>query len=309
MCAGRFRAVVASRCVKTTVGLVGIGRMGLPVCANLVRAGFHVVVSDRRSERETDARAAGAEWAGETRLVADAANVLITVLPGPRELQDVMAVATPALGGSGTTWIDMTSSTPAVGRKLVARAHACGIECLDAPVGGGVPAAREGRLQLFVGGREDTIERHRELLEGLGSIEHVGDHGAGYTTKLLINLLWFGQAVATGEALLLARRAGIDLELLRAVLGRSAAANEFIHRDLDGLLDGDYLESFGLDRCCEELDAVVALAEEHAVPFDLSAVVRCRYRHALERYGPVDGELLAVALLEEQAGVRLRRRP
>ena len=212
--------------------------MGLPVCANLVRAGFHVVASDSRSEREKDVRAAGADWAGETRLAADAANVLITILPGPSELQDVMAVATPALAGPGTTWIDMTSSTPSVGRKLVACAHARGIECLDAPVGGGVPAARRRRLQLFVGGREETVERHRELLEGLGTIEHVGDHGAGYTTKLLINLLWFGQAVAAGEALLLARRAGIDLELLRAVLGRSAAANEFIHRDLDGLLDG-----------------------------------------------------------------------
>ena len=295
--------------MEATVGLIGIGRMGLPVCANLVGAGFRVIASDRWSEREKDVRAAGADWASETRLVADAADVLITILPGSGELQEVMAVATPALGGPGTTWIDMTSSTPAVGRKLVARAHARGIECLDVPVGGGVAAARGRRLQLFVGGREETIERHRELLEALGSIEHVGDHGAGYTTKLLVNLLWFGQAVAAGEALLLARRAGIDLELLSSALGRSAAASEFIRRDLDGLLDGDYLDAFGLDRCCEELDAVVALAEEHAVPFELSALVRRCYRQALERYGPVDGELLAVALLEEQAGVRLRRTP
>jgi 3-hydroxyisobutyrate dehydrogenase len=292
--------------VKATVGLIGIGRVGLPVCANLVRAGFQVIASDCRSEREKDVRAAGAGWAAETRLVADAADVLITILPGPAELQDVMAVAILALR-PGTTWIDMTSSTPAVGRTLVARAHARGVECLDAPVGGGVAAAETRELQLFVGGAVETVERRRGLLEALGSIDHVGDHGAGYTTKLLVNLLWFGQAVAAGEALLLARRAGIDLALLRSALGRSAAASEFIRRDLDGLLDGDYLESFGLDRCCEELDAVVALADEHAVPFELSALVRRCYQRALQRYGPVDGELLAVALLEEQAGVRLRR--
>jgi 3-hydroxyisobutyrate dehydrogenase len=207
----------------------------------------------------------------------------------------------------GATWIDLTSAAPTTGAELVARAHARGIECLDAPAGGGVDAAAHGALQLFVGGRLEVIERHRAMLELLGSVEHVGDHGAGYTTKLLVNLLWFGQAVAVGEALLLARRTGIDLEVLQSALGRSAAASEFVRRDLDALLGGDYLESFGIDRCCEELATVVALADELAVPFELSGAVERAYRAALGRYGPVDGELLAVALLEERAGTRLRR--
>jgi 3-hydroxyisobutyrate dehydrogenase len=182
-----------------------------------------------------------------------------------------------------------------------------GIDCLDSPVGGGPQAATPGTLQLSVGGRRDVLERHREMLELLGRVDHVGDHGAGYTTKLLVNLLWFGQAVAVGEALLLARRAGIDLDVLRSALGRSAAASEFVRRDLDALLGGDYLETFGIDRCCEELAAIVALADELTVPFELSAAVERAYRAALARYGPVDGELLPVALLEERAGTRLRR--
>ncbi len=153
------------------------------------------------------------------------------------------------------------------------------------------------------------MRRHRKLLEALGRIEHVGGHGAGYTTKLLVNLLWFGQAVAVGEALLLARRAGIELDVLHRALNTSAAASEFLRRDLDALLDGDYLESFGLDRCVEELEAVVALADDLRVPFDLSATVARSYRAALSRFGSVDGELLAVALLEERAGLRLRRSP
>jgi 3-hydroxyisobutyrate dehydrogenase len=292
--------------VTAIIGFIGVGRMGLPMCTNLARAGYEVIAGDERPEREQEARAVGASWAGEAQLVAAAAEVLVTVLPGSDELREAMALAIPTLG-PGTTWIDMTSSSAAVGRELGARARERGVECLDAPVGGGVAAAAAGTLQLFVGGEAQTVERHRRLLEVLGSIEHVGDHGAGYTTKLLVNLLWFGQAVATGEALLLARRAGIDLEVLRGALGRSAAASEFVRRDLDALLDGDYLTSFGLDRCCEELEAVRALAGELAVPFELSAAVARAYARALERYGPVDGELLAVALLEEQAGVRLRR--
>lgn len=287
------------------VGVVGVGRMGLPICTSLGRAGYQVTAGDRRREREAAVRAAGLVWAGETRLVAAAADVLITVLPGPEELREVMDVAIPALR-PGAVWIDMTSSSPAVGLELGRRARELGIECLEAPAGGGPAAAEVGRLQLFVGGTAETVERFRPLLEVLGSVDHVGAHGAGYTVKLLVNLLWFGQAVATAEALLLARRAGIDLEVLHATLARSAAASEFIRSDLDALLGGDYLESFGVDRCYEELESVVTLADELGVPFELSRSVARAYARALERYGPVDGELLAAALLEEQAGVTLR---
>ena len=288
------------------VGVIGVGRMGLPVCSRLVGAGFHVLAADRRPERESAARAAGADWAPDIAGAAAAADVLLTVLPGTRELGEVMAIATPTLR-PGATWIDITSASPVAGRELVARARERGIECLDAPVGGGIDAATAGTLQLFVGGAEDAVRRHRKLLEALGRIEHVGGHGDGYTTKLLVNLLWFGQAVAVGEALLLARRAGIELDVLHRALNTSPAASEFVRRDLDALLDGDYLESFGLDRCVEELEAVVALADDLRVPFDLSATVARSYRAALSRFGEVDGELLAVALLEERAGLRLRR--
>ncbi len=288
------------------VGFLGVGRMGLPICANLVRAGYEVIAGDERAERERDVRAAGAAWAGETPLVAAAAEVLITMLPGPEEVRSAMALALPALAPQ-TTWIDMTSSSPGVSRELSERAGQRGIECLDAPVGGDVAAAAAGKLQLFVGGSAASVERQRALLQVLGEVNHVGDQGAGHTTKLLVNLLWFGQAVACGEAFLLARRSGIDLETLRATLMRSAAASEFIRGDVDALLDGDYLASFGLHRCCEELDAVVALAGELGVPFALSETVARTYQHALERYGRVEGELLAIALFEEQAGVHLRR--
>jgi 3-hydroxyisobutyrate dehydrogenase len=298
--------MLCNRPVTATVGVIGVGRMGLPVCARLAGAGLRVVAADLEPEREQHVRAAGASWDADTERLARQAAVLITVLPGSSELVEAMGIALRTLQ-PGATWIDLTSAAPAAAAELVARAHRRGIECLDAPVGGGVEAAAAGALQLFVGGRREVIELHRTVLELLGRVEHVGDHGAGYTTKLLVNLLWFGQAVAVGEALLLARRAGIDLEVLRSALGRSAAASEFVRGDLGALLGGDYLESFGIDRCCEELATVVALADELTVPFDVSAAVERTYRAALARYGPIDGELLAVALLEERAGTRLRR--
>jgi hypothetical protein len=141
---------------------------------------------------------------------------------------------------------------------------------------GGVAAARQGSLQLLVGGQTEIVARHQNLLEILGSpgpVRHVGGYGAGYTAKLLINLLWFGQAVATGEALLLGRASGLDLGVLREVLADSAAGSDFIRHDLDALFAGDFMRSFGLDRSCEELQTVTALARDHHLPFQVSESV------------------------------------
>ncbi|GLY85838.1 NAD(P)-dependent oxidoreductase [Actinoallomurus iriomotensis] len=209
----------------------------------------------------------------------------------------------------GAVWIDMTSNDPAATTPVRERVLARGADVLEAPVGGGVEAARTGTLRIFAGGEEAVFARCRPILEILADpaqIVRVGGHGAGHTAKLLVNLLWFGQAVATAEALLLGASAGLDLGTLRRVLAGSAAGSEFIRRDLTALFAGDYLTSFGLDRCLEELTAVTGLARAHGVPFALSDLVEDTYRRALDRFGPVDGELLAVALLEERAGRRLR---
>jgi 3-hydroxyisobutyrate dehydrogenase len=181
----------------------------------------------------------------------------------------------------------------------------------------GIPGAGERSSRRLRGGgpglRRELVtglfERCRPLLEVLGDparIVHVGGPGTGYTAKLLVNLLWFGQAVATAEALLLGQSAGIELGTLRRALADSAAGSAFIDRDLDALLAGDYLRSFGLDRVCEELSAITELAREHQVPFELSDLVEGTYHRALTRFGAVDGELLGVALLEEEAGRLLR---
>jgi 3-hydroxyisobutyrate dehydrogenase len=237
------------------------------------------------------------------RDTAAGCDVLVTVLPGSAELRDVMAPLLPMLG-RGVTWIDLTSASPRVAGEL--RALGGGMEWIDAPMGGGPEQARQGALELFVGGAAASVERHRELLETLGTVRHVGGAGAGYVVKLLVNLLWFGQAIATGEALLLAKRSGLDLETVRDALANSAAESRFIRQDLDALFGGDYLEQFGLDRCYEELVAISELADELSVPFELSDLVREMHGRALEHFGPRGGELLGVAMLERLAGVAIR---
>jgi 3-hydroxyisobutyrate dehydrogenase len=293
------------------LAFVGLGRMGLPMCAALAGAGYQVVANDKRAELKEDAKATGLAWRGTPAEAAAAADVLITMLPGPAEVAEAI---TGPLGAAteltaGSTWIDMSSNSPAGARPVQDQVISQGADVLEAPVGGGIQAAREGRLQLFVGGDADVVERHRPLLGVLGDPErivHVGGRGAGYTAKLLANLLWFGQAVATAEALLLGQRAGIDPAVLARALGGSSAGSVFIDRDLSAVFRDDYLPSFGLDGICRELDTVTALAREHRTPSELSDVVRRTFQRALARYGPADGELLAVALLEDESGQKLR---
>jgi 3-hydroxyisobutyrate dehydrogenase len=291
------------------LGVVGLGRMGLPMCARLARCGFRVTATDVRGELRSPALGAGARWAPSAGAVAAGAQVLITMLPGPAEVAGVVDELVSALA-PGSTWIDMSTASPDVAGLIVAAAEPRGISVLDAPVGGNPEAAREGRLLAFVGGAAADLAAQREMLGTMADrIVHVGPSGAGYAVKLLVNLLWFGQAVGTAEALALAHRAGLDLEVVRAALGQSAAASRFLANDAAALLRGDDLSSFSLARCVEELSSVLAMGDQLAVPMELATAVSAVHRQALQRYGDVGGELLGARFVAERAGLSLRAVP
>ncbi|MEU3183572.1 NAD(P)-dependent oxidoreductase [Streptomyces sp. NPDC006923] len=314
---GNAGAVGAADAVRqapalSRVALLGAGRMGTPVCGRLVRAGHRVAAFDPRPEREHAVRSVGAEWGRSAVAVATTADVLITVLPGPAEAEAALGDAVFAALAPGAVWIDMTSNAPAAAAPLRERARAHGVAVLEAPIGGSPGDAAQGRLRLFVGGVADTLDRCRPLLESVAApdrIAHMGGPGTGYTAKLLVNLLWFGQAAATAEALLLGSRAGIDLRVLCDALADSAIGSDLIRRDLPSVFTGDYLASYGLDRIHEQLTAITAAARHLGTPHEMADTVERLHRRALDRFGAVDGELLVVALLEEAAGTRLRSGP
>ncbi|MFE2136274.1 NAD(P)-dependent oxidoreductase, partial [Streptomyces sp. NPDC059466] len=192
--------------------LIGVGRMGEPLCAGLVRAGYQVTAYDVLAERREAALAHGARTADSAAAAAAGADVLLTVLPGPAEVAAVVDDAVLGALASRATWIDMSSNTPTDAEPCWKRAAAHGIGVLEAPIGGSPADAAAARLRLFVGGEGALLEHHRPLLSVVSDrITHMGGPGTGYVAKLLVNLLWFGQAAATAEALLLGRRAGSDL--------------------------------------------------------------------------------------------------
>ena len=279
--------------------------MGLPMCRRLTERGFTVVGTDRRSEPRDSVLEAGARWAGSAAEVAAQCGVLVTMLPGPGEMSEIAGEVIAAMP-PGSTWIDMSSATPAIAAEIARAADGRDIRILDAPVGGGPPQARTGELVAFVGGSAEHLRAQRDVLESLaGQVLHVGPAGSGYAVKLIVNMLWFEQAIAGAEALSLAARAGLDLETVRLALQQSAAASRFMERDAPALMRGDDLTSFSLTRCHEELAGVLALGEHLGVPLALAERATELYAQALERYGDVDGELLAARLVAERAGVDL----
>jgi 3-hydroxyisobutyrate dehydrogenase len=286
------------------IGVIGLGRMGLPVCARFVEHGFDVICTDLDdARRELGARAGAATVGGAERVAAEV-DVLVSVLPGPGEVMAVAEDVTAAMA-PGAVWLDLSTASPAAARVTAAAAQRHGVAVVDAPLGGGPPAAAEGRLLSFAGARAEDLERVRAVLEVVADrIVHVGPPGSGYAVKLMANALWFGQAVATAETLTIATRAGLDAELVRAALSQSAASSRFLADDVRALLDGDDMPWFALGRCAEQLRSLAAFAEELSVPAEVLAAVRDVHAAALERYGDVDGELLGARFTAERAGVR-----
>jgi len=294
------------------VGFIGLGNMGGPMCGHLVRAGFEVSAYDVDPVALSRLREAGARAAVSVAECARGVEVLITMLPAPPQVEQVLLGEGGAIAAlkPGSIAIDMSTSSTAVGARVAATAHERGVDVLDAPVAGQSIGAKAGTLAIYVGGSETVFARALPLFEVVGDPErvfHVGPSGAGYTVKLLLNLLWFIQSVAVGEVLSVGVRAGVALEKLHAALVGSPANSVFLERDVRMVLDdGDYDEAFPMRLVTKDLGLAVDLARDVGVPVELTALVEQIHRRARARYGDDAGEISAVRLYEDVAGVSLR---
>jgi 3-hydroxyisobutyrate dehydrogenase len=286
------------------IGVVGLGRMGLPVCARLVERGFEALAMDIDRSRRTEAEAAGARWVDSLDAAADA-TIVVTVLPGPPEVSAIAGPLSAAMA-AGALWLDLSTASPAVVPAVLAASEGHGIVAVDAPLGGSPDDARAGRLLSFAGGRAEDVERARPVLDAIAAtVEHVGPHGSGYLTKLIANALWFGQAVATAEALAIAARSGLDLDRVQGALAQSAAGHGFVAEYGPALIAGETMPSFSFARCVEQLRSLQGAAAGVDVPVEVLDAVTNVHVDALREYGDVDGELLGALHAARHGGVEL----
>ena len=297
------------------VAFIGLGNMGGPMCGHLARAGFDVSAYDLDPAALERAAATGARPASSALDAVHGAQALITMLPAPPHVERVLLGEGGLLAAlaAGTVAIDMSTSSIAGGRRVGEAAAVRGIDVLDAPVAGQASGARAGTLAIYVGGSEPAFERARALFEAMGNPErifHVGPSGAGYTVKLLLNLTWFIQSVATAEVLTVGVRAGVSLDKLHAALVGSPANSVFLERDVLPVLEaGDYDEAFPMKLVTKDLGLAVDLARDVGMPVELTALVEQIHRRARAAYGDHAGEISAVRLYEDLAGVQLRLSP
>ena len=291
------------------VGFVGLGQLGHHLAASLVRAGFPLTVHDRSDSAADALGALGAHVAGSPEEVAAVSDAVVTCLPSPAAVAAVVAGPGGLLGGlrPGCTWIDSSTNDPHELRRLAALAQAQGVETLEAPVTGGVHLAATGEITVIVGGDEAVARAHWALFEAMGrSVFRVGPLGAASALKLITNLLAFIHLVADGEALMLARRAGLDLGQAWEVI-RASSGTSFVH-ETEGqlILNGSYDIGFTIDLALKDLGLARAIARAGGVPLELGAVVEGAFERARNAYGGAAPSTMVVRLLEDAVGTDLR---
>ena len=266
-----------------TVAVLGTGRMGGAMVGTLLRAGFDVVAWNRdRNKTDELARASGAEIAETASEAAARAEVTITSLADDAAVEAVYADALEGFH-AGQVVLEMSTIAPETVRAVEPSVRDRGAALLDAPVSGSVPVVERGELLIMVGGDTDALERARPVLDALASkVLHVGELGAGATTKLAVNALVHGLAVALSESLVLAERAGVERTKAYEVFASGAAGAPFVHYKRAAFERPDETPvAFTLDLVEKDLDLILELAERVGVTMPQAASNRDEVRSAL----------------------------
>lgn len=290
-------------------GFIGLGNLGQHLAASLLEAGFALTVTDLRREAAEALLAKGATWADSPRAVAEASDAVITCLPSPAAATAVLTGPDGVLEGlaSGGAWIEMSTNDADEVQRIAELAAAKGIDTLEAPVTGGVHRAASGLITVLIGGDEAVFARHKSAFEAMGGeIFHMGPLGSAAVIKVITNMLAFIHLVSVGEALMLAKRGGLDLAQSFAAI-RASSGNSFVH-ETEGqvILNGSYDIGFTLDLAAKDLHFATEMGRRFGVPLEVAGLVEQTFRRAQQQYGGDAWSPKVVKLLEDALGTELR---
>jgi 3-hydroxyisobutyrate dehydrogenase-like beta-hydroxyacid dehydrogenase len=284
------------------VGFLGLGIMGSRMAANLARAGFELVVWNRTAARASEFVQRHRAVAAETPAAAAAsAEVLITMLVDGAQVRDVLLAASPR---PGTLCIDCSTIGPSATLDIAAALPS--VRFLDAPVTGSSPRAQDGTLTVMVGGAAEDFQRARPLLEAMGKlIVHAGPLGQGQMVKLINNAVAATNAAVLGEALLVARRAGVDLDALSQVMSAGSGGSAMLELKAGPMRQHDYTTLFKLEHMLKDVRLCLEEGQAAGAPFQFAAVTREILSAAMGR-GHADDDFVAlIEVLEGAADQRL----
>jgi 2-hydroxy-3-oxopropionate reductase len=259
-----------------TIGFVGLGIMGRPMAANLMKAGHELVVHSHRRESAQELESDGAQWADTPRAVAERARTIITMLPDSPQVAEVVNGEEGILRAAqeGALVIDMSTISPVVTQELARAAAEQGVGMVDAPVSGGDVGAQQGTLSIMAGGSAEDFARAEPLFAPLGkTIVHVGDVGAGQVVKACNQIVVALSIEAVSEALVLASKAGVEPANVLDVLSGGLAGNKVMEVRRRNFLEHDFTPGFRIDLHHKDLGIALAAGREYGVALPVTAIV------------------------------------
>ncbi len=290
----------------TTVAVIGLGIMGGPMAANLLKAGFDVVGYNRSRDKVDQLVGQGGRGADDVAGAVRDADVVVTMLPDSPDVEGVVLGEDGVLDSArpGTLLIDASTIRPDVSVRLAEAAKARGVRAVDAPVSGGEAGAVEGTLSIMVGGEESDVAAARPVLEAVGStVVHVGPAGSGQTVKAANQLIVAGTIELVAEALVFLEAYGVDTAAAVKVLAGGLAGNRILDRKAAGMIARQFAPGFRVDLHHKDLGIVTSAAREAGVAIPLGAVV-AQLMGALRAGGHGSLDHSALLLLVEQLSGR-----
>ncbi|GAB3995109.1 2-hydroxy-3-oxopropionate reductase [Spirosoma daeguense] len=265
------------------VGFIGLGIMGKPMALNLHKAGYDVAILSQSKAADTLVEAGAQAYSSSKELVQNC-DILITMLPDSPDVEQVVNGADGVLEGiqPGTLFIDMSTIAPATARSIYTNMQKKGVEALDAPVSGGQVGAESASLSIMVGGSESAFQRALPLFQVMGkNIVHIGEPGAGQTTKACNQMIVGITIQAVAEAFALADKAGVNLEKMRDVLLGGFAQSRIL--DLHGkrMIDRNFAPGFKIKLHKKDMGIALKTGDEFSVPLQATALIAKQMENAV----------------------------
>src|SRR5579872_1698867 len=296
------------RAMSQTIGFIGLGIMGRPMAHNLLKAGFSLVVQKRHQEVTNEFLAAGARAIAQPRDIAAACDVVITMLPGSAQVEEVLLGPGGIIEGAhtGLVVIDMSTIAPVVASALAGQLAEKDTIMLDAPVSGGDKGAIAATLSIMVGGDEETFRRSLPIFQALGkTIVHVGGSGAGQVVKSCNQIVVALIIEAISEALVLGSKAGVDPARIVQVLGGGLAANRVMEMRGASMLAHDFTPGGRVRFHHKDLGFALEAARRYGVSLPVTALVDQMFASLeVNGHGDLDHSAL-LTYLEDLSGHRI----
>jgi 2-hydroxymethylglutarate dehydrogenase len=291
------------------IGFIGIGQMGRHMSRRILVAGYDLTVYDLNKEAATPLLEKGAGWSDSPAAVAESCEVVFTSLPTPQSVEDAVYGKNGLIKGwkEGDIYVDMSTNSPTLIRKIAKDAKNMGVTVLDAPVSGGTKGAEAGTLAIMVGGDKAALKKIHKVLLTMGKkIFPVGDVGCGNVAKLVNNLISLVSNSISATGFALGVKAGIDPKVLWDIISVSTGDNWCMRQYPNTTFKGNFEPGFRIGLAYKDIGLALDLGREYGIPLPVGEVVKKELSDTIAS-GYEDKGVDAVILpLEAASGVKVR---